>query len=191
MQMSLHSVVRLSGWCAALPLLLLFSACKDAVPKNVASSDVHPFPRLPYTTVRILSLDRSWEGEQLLQHLSYLDGNEALGFIDSTGRSITRSRVDTVMLHANQIDALRHLFRPVTPPAEPSAPSDCSPAYQDAIVFYNNRDQPVAWINICFSCEQTMFLPRSPYMDAFDAGEQNIELRNFFKSLGRVPEGQP
>lgn len=162
-----------------------FVSCKSSRPKE----DHSPFPRLTYTMVKIISVDRDKEGDSTLKYMDYLEGNAASGLIDSTGKPVTND-INTIVLTQQQIDTLLKIFRPrPLRKTERWNDGDCIPSYRDAIIFYDNN-KPVAWANICFSCERTMFVPRSEYMSGFDLG-QDLELREFFKKLGYIPEGRP
>ena len=156
--------------------------------KTEEQTDPTPFPRLKYNAVKIISVDRNKE-DDALKDMDYLEGYGATGIIDSTGKPISKN-IKTIILTQVQTDTLSKIFRsrPLRK-GEEWNDGDCIPSYRDAIIYYNNN-KPVAWANICFTCERTMFVPRSEYMSGFDLG-QDLELREFFKKLGYRPEGRP
>lgn len=169
-------------------LLAIFISCNSTSPKNY--SDTTPFPRIEYQSVKIISVDRDKEQDSTLLPMTYLVGNGASGIIDSTGNSMTK-KIKSITLSQLQIDSLSIILRPrPINKNEQWTDGDCIPTYRDAIIFFNKAKKPVAWINICFTCERTMFVPKSEYMFGFDL-DQHLELRHFFKTLGYVPEGRP
>lgn len=164
-----------------------FVSCKSSKPEE--KDDPTPFPRLTYTTVKIISAERDKEDDSALKHMDYLEGVGASGLVDSTGKPVSKY-IKTTELTQQQIDTLSKIFRsrPLRK-GEQWNDGDCIPAYRDAILYFNNN-KCVAWVNICFGCERTMFVPSSSYMSGFDLG-QDLELREFFKKLGYIPEGRP
>ena len=178
-----HSIIYSVGL-----LFTIFISCNSTVQKKF--SDTTPFPRIEYKLVRIISVDRDKEQDGTLKPMIYLEGHEATGIIDSTGNPITK-KIKSITLSQPKIDSLLIVLRPRPKNKnEQWTDGDCIPAYRDAIVFYDKNSKPVAWINICFTCERTMFVPRSEYMFGFDL-DQHLELRQFFKTLGYIPEGRP
>ncbi len=169
-------------------LLAIFISCNSTDQKSHV--DTIPFPRIEYQSVKIFSVDRDKEQNGTLKPMTYLVGNEATGIIDSTGNPITK-KIKTIVLSQSQIDNLSIILRPrPIKKNEKWTDGDCMPAYRDAIIFFDKNKKPVAWVNVCFTCERTMFVPTSQYMFGFDL-DQHLELRQFFKNLGYVPEGRP
>jgi hypothetical protein len=165
-----------------------FMSCNSTDQKS--HSDTTPFPRIEYQSVKIISVDGNKEQDGILKPMTYLAGDEATGIIDSTGNPITKA-IKSINLSQSQIDSLSIILRPrPLNKNEQWTDGDCIPAYRDAIVFFDKARKPVAWINICFTCERTMFVPKSEYMFGFDI-DQHLELRQFFKTLGYIPEGRP
>jgi hypothetical protein len=175
--------------------LSLFIACnpetKTVTKAASAKDDNLPFPRLNYSSVSIFSVNRRAEkGDEVLKRLNYLEGYEAVGIIDSSGNPVHK-KLMKIDLSKQQADELKGILGPSPEISdEPRSDGDCSPAYRDAIVFYDQHKKPLAWINICFTCERTMFVPRSSYMADFDK-LYLMELKRFFSRLGYEPEGRP
>ncbi len=64
----------------------------------------------------------------------------------------------------------------------------CWPVYRDAIVFYNESDQVIAILNVCFSCNHMAdggFAPVYADDKAYD------QLKQFFIDLGHQIESNP
>ncbi len=171
----------------------LLISCDTQQTKVVVKEGGKPmaFPSTDFDQVIIFSIDRYAESEErLLGRMNYLTGHEAKGFVDSTGRLI-HQQVNKILLSKRLIDSLSVIFREVPrEKGDKTSYPDCIPVYRDAIIYYKD-EKPVAWVNICFSCEMTAFNPRNTYMYGFDNSVQNIELREFFKKLGYKPEGRP
>jgi hypothetical protein len=176
---------------AGIYISLLVAVCIACNSPDIKdTSDEAPFPRMDYLTAKIISVDRDKVEDGILKRMRYLEGQGASGIIDSTGSPVT-NKIKLISLTHSQIDSLSRILRPrPMKESEQWTDGDCTPQYRDAIVFFGENDKPVAWINICFTCERTMFVPRSEYMYGFDL-DQHLELRSYFKTLGYVPEGRP
>lgn len=157
---------------------------------KVEDSSRVAFPTKPYNTVKIISLQDSSEFEKELKEMPYLDGDGAIGMIDSVGQPIT-NRIRTIELTRQEKDSLDYLFRPVESQYNYKVnDGDCSPIYQHAIVYFDQSGQVVGFVNICFMCDQTMFVPRSKDLIGFDR-VRGSELRSFFRKLGYPIESRP
>ncbi len=67
----------------------------------------------------------------------------------------------------------------------------CIYYFRDALVFYNAKNNPVAWIEICLECHEARFYPSASYLDCTIGTECNNELMTFMEKLKERSASQP
>ncbi|MBC8109530.1 MAG: hypothetical protein H7Y04_00560 [Verrucomicrobia bacterium] len=142
--------------------------------------DTNSFPHLKYDQIKVLSLDSSIYriSEIKLFDDGWLDQND--GFLDKQGNPIHK-KITSYTLNKQQRQEVAYIFRP-TCPGDDSLAKKCVPMYRDAVIFYEN-EKPVAFVNVCFQCEQASSFPASQAMNCF-ANEKLPDLKVFFKKYG-------
>jgi hypothetical protein len=164
----------------------LVSACQQKL-KVSQKMEVAPkvsFPRKPFTSVKLLSLNRALDtlniNELVEQNFMFVVKHAALGFVDKNGKPYHKYYTEKELSEL-QIKQLLTILRPTGP--APGYTKGCIAVYRDVIVFYNEKNKPVAHLQLCFECELSYFSPEASYMGNFDNEGRFEQLTSLFESF--------
>lgn len=175
--------------------IMCFTQCQNVDENTLIASpnEVNPtkFPYEEYAYAKTYSMNRTWDLDSLFFNLldetasndTIFDENALVGDLWIGEYSIYNSEKKK----AKTAQLIKKLSRREIIDFQNIAIDNeggwmqalCVDKFRDAIVFYDNYDKPVGWINFCFSCGGTNRSGKVGYLDF----KQN-ELRQFFISLG-------
>jgi hypothetical protein len=164
-----------------LLMFVLSLSCKPESEKSTSKTTNDTgscsFPGIDYDEVKVLSLDNSiyFLGGELYKNQWLINGS----FLDSSGNPLHQKYIAKT-LSKKQVKALSQIL--TVNCSYVSLIKDCAPFYRDAIVFYEKK-KPLAFINICFECEQAQCLMKR---EAYFCVEDRMypKLINFFVKIG-------
>jgi hypothetical protein len=146
---------------------------------NSASSeptwvDTTAFPKQPFSKVVLFVLDSaarttiSTASEGTIQDTAKVEySGGGYTFVSKAGIPKTSEHA-TYTLDSLQVQALVKQLKQQPCTSDLVADKNCSPTYRHVYVFYNQLQQPIAQVHVCFSCEKAVFLPNVEYMCDFD-----------------------
>ena len=141
------------------------------------------FPDRGFKSVKLLSLKEriiigkeSFRRDTLLPYNTFYFGNS---FIDENGNPLHSFYNAKDLNQEEQEELFNCLIAP--PPLVRVIENECLPDYQDAVIFYDENNKPVSWINICFRCNRAYFYPGDYYSMAHKGFDN---LRKFFIKSG-------
>ncbi len=188
-------------------IIISFSQCHQEAEKSLIApidSPVNPykFPGEKYTYVKTYSINRTWDVDSLfgacldrdmskvrndvlddrLEHSEdALMGDFWIGersIYNSKGKKAKTAQL-IKKLTSEEIENFRKLM--IKDHDNMILSSYCYHTYRDAIVFYNNNDKPVGWINFCFSCGDL----NSNWRKIYDYEQDSLlSIKQFFINLG-------
>lgn len=149
------------------------------------------FPRIKFDKVKLISISPNIYDSDINfyqdNNLMYSTEN-GLYFIDSSHKPINNNYIEKI-LDSNYLNSLENIIKPI-PEIDTAYAKTCLPIFRDAIIFYS-QDNPVAHIDICFTCDETEFHPAADYMNYFDVLGKVEKLRNLFTQNGMKVNAPP
>jgi len=158
-------------------LIICFSQCQEVAEKSLImppGKPVNPyrFPGEKYAYVKTYSINRTWDLDSVFYEIVVNQADFSNDVLDDTEgfdedalmgdfwigeRSIYNSKgkgAKTAQLikQLTNEEIMKFQKMMVEDNDNIRYGSYCYNKYRDAIVFYNEQDKPVGWINFCFNC---------------------------------------
>ncbi|MFN6946308.1 MAG: hypothetical protein ACK4ND_15270 [Cytophagaceae bacterium] len=139
-------------------LLFLLIGCQEHSTDQdwVAQSDLFNFPGIPFSKAEAFSIQNR-EPKNHNKFFLYDSYSEGFSFIDSSGHLI-HDKVIKRSLDSNDIKILNEAIN--QPYRKSREVGECIPTFREAIIFYNESNEPIAFMNICFECNVLIAKPK-------------------------------
>jgi hypothetical protein len=169
-------------------IILLLSSCKDSSEKKEIFDSGNSYPRRKFSSVALLSVDsvirKIYSTRDLQNQNLLIQTGRGLGFIDTSGKPIHNHYIEKI-LDSNSVKELLEVFKlAFLSEGSEHLDKDCFPVYREAVIFYDFNKKPIAYVNVCFTCELTEFNPFINSINDFDNTNRWEALRRLFDNNG-------